>query len=148
MNNKNIVMQVVVGAVIIDKKKVLLLQRNSTESVYPDLWELPSGKKKPLEATDEALAREVREETGLTVTQAVPFCVFDYQIERSLEIRDSVQINYLTVVADPYSVVISREHQDFAWVSMDILSKYGVTDLTEQTIKKAFEKFNNIIKNA
>lgn len=137
MNNKNIVTQVVVGAVIIDQQKVLL-QRNSNESVYPNLWELPSGKKNPLETTGDALVREVREETGLTVTQAVPFYVFDYHIDKSLEIRDSVQINYLTVVANPQSVAISQEHQNFAWVSVEKLSRYGVTNLTKVAIEKAF----------
>lgn len=139
MIKKNVVLRVIVGAVIFEKKKILLLQRNVDEKTYPNLWELPSGKKNPLERTTDALVREVREETGLVVTKADPFHVFDYKIEKPLEIRDSVQINYLTSVADPKMVTISREHQSFVWVSMEEISKHGVTDSTKETIKKAFE---------
>jgi 8-oxo-dGTP diphosphatase len=139
MSEKKIVTRVVVGAVIIERQKVLLLQRNAEESTYPNLWELPSGKKHHLEKIDDALAREVKEETGLTVTKAIPFYVFDYQIERPLEIRDSVQINYLTSVTDPHRVAISREHQNFVWASREDIPKYGVTDLTAETLKRAFD---------
>lgn len=138
MSGKRIVTCVVVGAVIIDRHKVLLLQRNADESAYPNLWELPSGKKNPLEKIADALIREVKEETGLTVTKGLPFYAFDYQIEKTLEIRDSVQINYLTSVVDPCMVAISNEHQDFAWASREDMPKYGVTDLTKTTIEKAF----------
>lgn len=146
MSIKNIVTQIVVGAVIIDQEKVLLLQRNANESVYPNLWELPSGKKEPLEKSIDALVREVREETGLIIISAEPFFVFDYQIEKLLETRDSIQINYLATVNDYHTVNISEEHQNFTWVNMEEISKYNVTDLTKETIKKAFERFSNTIK--
>jgi len=137
--NKKIVTYIIVGAVIIDKEKVLLLKRHTDEKVYPNFWELPSGKKNPLELTKYALKREVKEETNLEVIQAEPFYVFDYQIEKPLEIRDSVQINFLTSVVDPGTVKISREHQEFMWLAKEDLRNYEITKLTRVTIEKAFD---------
>lgn len=139
MNRKNIITSIVVGAAIIDQGKVLLLKRNAHEKVCPNLWELPSGKKNPLELTEHALIREVKEETNLEVIQAEPFYVFDYQIERPLDIRDSVQINFLTKVADPDTVKISHEHQEFIWLAKEDLKNYEITELTRFTIKRAFD---------
>lgn len=49
MITKNIIQKVVVGGVIFNDDKVLIVQRNSNEDIFPDLWELPSGKKEDLE---------------------------------------------------------------------------------------------------
>lgn len=143
MKKKEILTQVVVGAVIINQSKVLLLQRNANELIYPNLWELPSGKRRHFEKSIDAVAREVKEETGLTIISAEPFFVFDYQIEKELEIRDSVQINYLATVDNPTVVNISKEHQDFVWLNISEFSKYIITDSTKETIKKAFKKLSD-----
>lgn len=56
----------VVGVLILVNKSVLLLQRAATERYYPNIWELPSGKVEPEDATLlDAAARECMEETGL-----------------------------------------------------------------------------------
>lgn len=56
------VQQLVVGAVIEDHGRVLILQRPATDFMG-GIRELPSGKVEPGEALDQALRREVLEET-------------------------------------------------------------------------------------
>ena len=81
MKTRNVVQRVVVGAVIINNEgKILVLQRSSDEDIFPNLWELPSGKKEPLESCQDTLIREVFEETGLKVEPTTPVSVFNYQI--------------------------------------------------------------------
>ncbi|KAF2019360.1 hypothetical protein BU24DRAFT_459042 [Aaosphaeria arxii CBS 175.79] len=60
------------GAVFNDKDQLLLVQRAKEELAFANFWEIPGGK---VDDTDEtilhAVAREVKEETGLDVTRFV-----------------------------------------------------------------------------
>jgi 8-oxo-dGTP pyrophosphatase MutT (NUDIX family) len=62
-----------VAAVIVhdeDADRVLLLQRGTRSKFAPLHWDLPSGKTDKGESVTAAAARELREETGLTVDPA------------------------------------------------------------------------------
>jgi len=142
MNQKRRVFSVVVAAVIIKEKKVLLLKRRE-EDVYPGIWELPSGKRELGETSIEALVREVKEETGLSVVVDRPISVFEYTVETPTEIRDTTQINFLTYLSDPgQEVVINpKEHETARWFSKEEL--YNLNNITEEVKKcviKALEE--------
>ena len=64
---KIIIQKIVVGGVVFKEEKVLILQRSSDETVFPDMWELPSGKREPLETSANTLHREILEETGINI---------------------------------------------------------------------------------
>jgi ADP-ribose pyrophosphatase YjhB (NUDIX family) len=53
-----------VGAVIVEHDKVLFVRRAGSH--HPGLWMLPGGFVEPDETVDQAVLREVREETGLS----------------------------------------------------------------------------------
>lgn len=142
--NKKIVQKIVLGGVVLRDGKVLILQRHKNEDVYPNMWELPSGKRELLEPSENSLIREVREETGLDVKIVTPFSVFDYQIEKPDEIQDSTQINFLVTPVNNAGVVLSDEHQVFAWIKPEELDQYGLTDATKNVIRKAFEVVSKI----
>lgn len=137
--NKKIIQKIVLGGVVIKEGKILILQRHKDEDIYPNMWELPSGKREPLEPSEDSLIREVKEEAGLEVNILMPFSVFDYQIEKPDEIRDSTQVNFLVTPANNAQVELSKEHQAFAWVTKDEIDKYELTDATKNVIRKAFE---------
>lgn len=139
MIDKNIIQKVVLGGVIIEDNKILILQRNMNEDIYPGLWELPSGKKENLETAEVALIRELREETGLEVEPIIPFDVFNYQIEKTDIIKDSTQINYLVKNKSDLKVILSDEHQDYKWISQNEINSYNLSDSTKIVIEKAFK---------
>lgn len=143
--NKNIVQKIVLGGVIIKDDKILILQRHKNEDIYPNMWELPSGKREPLEPSEESLIREVKEETGLDVRIILPFSVFDYQIEKPKEIRDSTQINFLVIPINNGGVKISDEHQAYAWIRSEEIDKYDLTDAIKNVIRKAFEVMTKVL---
>lgn len=142
--NKKIIQKIVLGGVVIKDEKVLILQRHRNEDVYPNMWELPSGKRDSLEPSENSLMREVREETGLDVKIMMPFSVFDYQIEKPDEIRDSTQINFLVTPADDKQVVLSEEHQAFVWITKKEIDEYNLTEATKSVIQKAFEVISKL----
>lgn len=138
--DKKIIQGVAVGAVIVKNNAVLILQRHKNERTYPEMWELPSGKKEHLESVENAVVREVKEEAGLDVAVEGVSSVFNYQIEKESEIRDVTQVNFLVKMIGEERVVLSGEHQAFVWVGKDDLEKYSLSEETKRVIMKALEK--------
>ena len=138
---KKIVQKIVLAGFIVRSGKVLILQRGKEEESYPNIWELPSGRKEPLESSEAALLREIKEESGLDVRIICPFSVFNYQIEKEDEICDSTQISFIVVpiVDGEAHVVLSSEHQAFAWISKEEIDRYDITDATKEVMRRGFE---------
>ena len=133
---KTIIQKVVVAAVVLDKNKILLLQRSAKEKILPGLWELPSGKRENLESSVRAIKREVREETKLKVEVVGLIDIFEYVIKKPDIIKDTTQINYLVKIKGSRKVKISKEHQSFVWVKKKDLFKYKITKEIKKVILK------------
>jgi 8-oxo-dGTP pyrophosphatase MutT (NUDIX family) len=139
VDSKKVVQKVVLGGVVIGKDaKFLIMQRHDNEDIYPGLWELPSGKKEELEEAESSLIREIKEEAGVDVEILLPVSVFNYQIEKPDELRDSTQINFLVKIKEGQEVKISDEHQAYAWVGKGELDNYGMSEATKGVLVKAF----------
>jgi len=149
MDSKKVIQKVVVGGVIIKDSQILIVQRNKNEDIYPNLWELPSGKKEDLETVESSLIREIKEETGLDIKPIIPFDVFNYQIDKPDVVKDSTQINYLVRLVDEQNepqVIISEEHQDYKWVKIEEVDLFNLSDSTKKVIKRAFELASVLIE--
>ena len=146
MTNKPIVQKIVLAGVVFNENgSILILQRRSDEDIYPNMWELPSGKREPLEPSIESLKREVFEESGLEIELVSALSVFDYQIEKENEIRDSTQVNFI-VKAKNANVKLSEEHQAFAWLKPEELDNYNLSKETKAVIKQALNTYNKLVK--
>lgn len=105
------IQQLVVGTVIEDHGRVLILKRPATDFMG-GIWELPSGKVEPGETLDQAIGREVLEETGLTVTGIRSYLgSFDYQSGGG---KRSRQYNFEVGVERPEPVRLT-EHDAYVW---------------------------------
>ncbi len=133
--SKNIIQKVVVGAIVVHKNKILLLQRALNEESFPGLWELPSGRREDFESSVQAVKREVKEETGLNVEVVAPMNTFEYVIEKKDIIKDTTQINFLVKIKGKPGVKITKEHDNFAWVNKRNLLNYKIS----KEIKKALK---------
>ena len=104
-------------------KKVLLLQRNDGNNVY----EIPGGKRENYEDIVDALKREVQEETGLIINEYKLVYVSPI-FENHPVLKPFLNIGYLCLV-DNSDVVISDEHIDYKWVSVEELVNYLDKDI-------------------
>ena len=98
--------------------KVLLLQRNDGNNV----WEIPGGKRENNEDIVDALKREVQEETGLIINEYKLVYVSPI-FENHPFLKPFLNIGYLCFV-DNNDVIISNEHIDYKWVSIEELAIY------------------------
>jgi len=120
--------QLVVGAVICDAERVLLLQRPD-DDFMGGIFELPSGKVDPGEALDAALIREVKEETGLDTAELVAYIDhFDYTSGSG---KQSRQFNF-TVTVTATDPITLTEHDTYTWIG--ITEQLPVTVAVENTL--------------
>ena len=147
MGDKQITLKIVVGAAIFKDSKILIIKRSNKEALFPGKWELPSGKRKPLEDLSKALEREVFEEVGLKIRPIVPFSTFNYQPEKEGVIKDYIEIDFLAEIISSDIPTLSWEHTDYAWISERDLSEYEMSNAIRQVISEAFRiaKILNII---
>lgn len=68
--------------IFLNSNKVLMYKRRPTEEFYPGYWSFPGGYVEDGETYEQALLREVKEETGMTVRR------YKRLLETFLEIGD------------------------------------------------------------
>ncbi|WP_407424645.1 NUDIX hydrolase [Methanobrevibacter sp.] len=115
--------------------KILVLRRHPKSKTNPHKWELPGGKIEKGEFFDEALIREVKEETALDV-KVGDFCEAvqdDYPHKRTVQL-----IMYSKDITG--EVKISDEHDDRMWASVDEIKALDITSSLEKIIEKRKER--------
>lgn len=94
--------------------KFLVTKRKMTDGYMPGLWDLPGGTVEAGETVEDAVVREVAEETGLRIMVHGPRAV--YTVRSSLPARQNVNITYdCTWVS---GAVVLAEHDEFRWVTL------------------------------
>jgi ADP-ribose pyrophosphatase YjhB (NUDIX family) len=115
-----------VGAVVIEGGKVLLVRRG--QPPLEGRWTLPGGMVELGEKLEDALKREVLEETGWTVRVRKQLALFDF-----IEKDEDARIRYHYVLADFFceriegTLVAGSDVTDARLVSPDDLADYELT---------------------
>jgi len=104
-----------VGALIFDPEDRVLMIRTHK---WSDLWGIPGGKIKRGETSEEALRREIREETGLPIDQ-IRFVMAQDCIDSDEFMRPAhfVLLNY-TARTGFHEVRLNEEAEHFEWLPM------------------------------
>jgi 8-oxo-dGTP diphosphatase len=126
-----------VGAIIIRRNKIVLVQR--ARSPLKGYWSLPGGLIEPGERIEEALKREVLEETGLIVRPKKMFEIFERIIpdaEGRAEYHYILHDYVCTVVGGDLKA--GDDASRVAWVERANLKHLQLTEGTLEVIEKAF----------
>jgi 8-oxo-dGTP diphosphatase len=108
------IQKMVVGACIRRNGKFLILRRSANEE-FGGLHEIPSGVVDPGENLLAALIREVKEETGLSLTSVTNYIdCFDYTGGSGKKTR---QFNFLVETGDTEEKLNPEEHDDALWAT-------------------------------
>ncbi len=103
--------------------KVLILKRSTDSKTNPGKWELPGGKVDQGESFDQALVREVFEETQLNVSLEHVVGVS----EQNLHVIRAIHIIMSGEIIEG-NLNLSQEHEGYAWVFFDKLLEYELAD--------------------
>ena len=121
--------------------KFLLLKIRSKSAHDAGKWEIPGGKVKKCEFFDEALKREYLEETGLKVNVEKLLNVVEnnYTACKTNERINSIQL-IMKVTCESDEVIISEEHDEYNWFSLDEVNEMIENDLLTPPASTAFLK--------
>ena len=107
---------VAVAYVIEKDGSVLMLRRSPTKDHAPGEWETGSGRVEAGEAPEDALQREVREETGLKIEIVGPVDTFHFYRGASRE--ETIGITFWCRYVGG-NLVICEEHDRAEWLGFD-----------------------------
>ena len=110
-----------VGALIRnDEGRVFVQRRSATRRVLPGIWDIVGGHLEVGESVHDALAREIREETGWLL-RGIGQQVADWEWEFDGVIRR--ELDYLVEVDGDLTVVKLEDgkHDRYAWIGLDNL---------------------------
>jgi phosphoglycolate phosphatase len=126
-----------VGALIHDGAGNVLMIRTHK---WSDLWGIPGGKIERGETSEDALKREIREETDLEISD-IRFVMNQDCIDSTEFIRAEhfILINYLAK-ASSHEVILNDEAEDFRWVSMDDALKLNLNHATKVLLQRVIDE--------
>ena len=112
------------------KGRFLLMQRSSQSKGWLGKWEFPGGKVDRGEELTEALIREWKEETGLSVVPVACMDVFDWERE-----HDRILYFVFRMRAKSFKVKRSAEHDDFGWFTASQMKKLDVAPALKRVVE-------------
>lgn len=124
-------------AFIVRDGKVLVALRSADDDFLPGYWELVGGGVEPGETPEDAVVREVKEETGLTVNPIERYYDYSFVNEKGWNRRATA---FTCELMNGDDVVLSCEHQVFRWINVDELGALTpVSDRMRDVIEQGFK---------
>lgn len=118
MNNK--IFGVAVKAVVKNKdNKYLILKKSGVEDVNPNTYDLPGGRIEFGEKLEEAIIREVFEETGLNIIPKNVFNAWTFVKDNNFQLTG---IDFLCELIGGQEK-LSDEHEEIGWFSLDEIKR-------------------------
>lgn len=119
--------QVAVGAVVIRDERLLLVKRGQEPA--KGKWTLPGGRLEAGEYLEEAIAREVREETGLRVSAERLLGIFEVVGDPHYVILD-----YICAPDGDIELTAGDDVEEVRWVPLDEVASLDCTPRFVETL--------------
>jgi ADP-ribose pyrophosphatase YjhB (NUDIX family) len=126
-----------VGALIHDGAGKILMIRTHK---WSDLWGIPGGKIERGESSEDALKREIREETALEISD-IRFVMNQDCIHSTEFFRPEhfILLNYLAK-ATSHQVTLNEEAEDFRWLDIDEAMELKLNSATKILLQRIIDE--------
>ena len=128
------------GAFIVDeKKRILIVKKSLREQIDAGMWVVPGGKVKTDENVIDALKREVKEETGLSIKS------YKWIGEDVFKVDDKFfhAAHFLCKVKSTKKIKLEKNLLEYKWITKSQVSEFQVP----RNIKKEILNVFNISKS-
>ena len=131
-----------VGAIILDGDRILLEKRKNSPG--KGKWSVPGGLVELGEKVEDAVVREVKEETGLEVYEPRLVDVVNYVSwgEKGAVIYHYIIIDYL-VTARGGNPKAASDAEDLKWVPFNEVEEYNLTESFRRFFQQNRQKLEN-----
>ena len=125
-----------VSSAVLFGDRILMLKRPDSASSFPGVWSLTAGKIEKGESPEAAAVREIKEETGLTVSR--PAASLDPIFVRE---KDTIWKVYpFLFVSGSDDVELNRENIDHRWVLPGEIESMSTVSSTVSAVKELIKK--------
>lgn len=125
--------EAVIALLVSPLRRFLVLHRTPQDRTWPNVWCLPGGKRDPGESLQEALEREVGEETGkrLAITNTTPI------LERNITAPSgrNFTLSVCQHLTEEFEVVLSDEHDESRWVTVEEAAGMTLAPIARELIE-------------
>ncbi len=133
-----------VGALIFDPKGKLFLMKSHK---WHDRYVIPGGHIELGETAEQALIREIKEETALDIYDIEYLCMQEFIYDKAFwKKRHYIFLDY-ACRTDSTNVVLNSEGHDHIWAAPDDLEALQVDSYTLNALAKYFEKHGKRIRD-
>lgn len=127
-------------AIITVENKILILKKsNKSDKASEGKWDLPGGKIDFGETLEEALYRQVKEETGCHISIIKPYKFWSFMQGEDTQI---VGTTFLCGMPHGCNIRLSNEHSEFAWIYQDEVDYYSFLGNIKNELKECFMNIN------
>jgi 8-oxo-dGTP diphosphatase len=131
---------VLVGIITVSGDKLLLLQRSASEKFKPRAWGPPCGKIKFRERLENAVRRELLEETGLKVNKIRGLVGYSmFPSKQGDDELHNVQINFVVEVVSPEPVKLDNSSEAYKWIPISQCESIRLSRYARSTIRQGVE---------
>jgi 8-oxo-dGTP diphosphatase len=126
-----------VKGIIQKEDKILVLKRSVSDNHKPGAWETVGGGMDEPASPQEALRREIQEETGLEVEVKEPFNVFTFTKDTG---EFMVGITFICNYSSG-EVALSNEHSEYRWIKPEDFKHLSSVPSLYDEIEKYAQKY-------
>lgn len=119
--------------------KYLLVKRTDTRSMHPGKWEFPGGGVENGETPEDAVLRELKEETGLDGE------IVEHGMPGEVSTEYGTLKIYPFLVESEGSIELSREHSEYKWIELEELEEYDTVPGLEKELEAVGVKTREVV---
>lgn len=124
----------VITALIKFNDEFLIVKREPSSTIHPNLWMFPGGKAEPGEDILAALKREIKEETNLDINNLKKISEYEYKRP-----NNSITLGQcFSAISNSKEVKINQELEDFKWIKKEEFKNYPHLKELDLELEKAF----------